>query len=141
MNSKLKEDYFRSRVEEVNGDSGRLWSTLKQLLGSSSKSKVESVMVDGVEVTDKLSVVNAFNDFFSSIGVKLARNFTPRSFKVFSPRVESEFKFHKVTSEFMQKALRKLSARKATGLDGISSCLLKAASDHIHVPLTFICNL
>ena len=63
VSSKLKEEYFRSRVEEVNGDSGRLWSTLKQLLGSSSKSKVESVMVDGVEVTDKLSVVNAFNDF------------------------------------------------------------------------------
>ena len=71
----------------------------------------------------------------------MARPFTSRSFTSYSPRVESEFKFSPITGSHIQKMLRGLSIRKATGLDGIPARLLNAASDHIHVPLAFICNM
>ena len=97
-------------------------------------------MVDGAEVSDRKSVANHFNDFFSTIGSTLARRFTPRQFTIFSPRVETDFKFVSINPDDLQKSLRKLTIRKATGLDGISSRMLRRASEYIHIPLAYIIN-
>ena len=50
------------------------------------------------------------------------------------------FKFRKVTQNEVDKELRKLKSKKATGIDGIPSKLLKDCAYVISFPLTFIIN-
>ena len=50
------------------------------------------------------------------------------------------FKLPKITTEFVHKQLRKMSANKATGLDGISCKLLKLSAEIIVPHIVNICN-
>ena len=141
-NEKLKEEYFQSQINEYKSNSSKLWSVLKNLLGTSSKSsEIKSVMVDGVEVTDKNSIADSFNDFFSTIGAKLARHFTPRNFTILSNRIELNFRFKLVNPVDIEKKLKASSIKKTTGIDKISARMLKRACEFIHVPLAYIINL
>ena len=85
--------------------------------------------------------VQNVNKFFSSVSALLAREFTTRNFIIYSPRIDSVFKFEHITSIEIQKRLRILSIRNATGIDKISARMLKRASAHIHIPLVYIKNL
>ena len=51
------------------------------------------------------------------------------------------FKFCNIEEEFVCKQLSKLNAGKATGIDGLSSKLLRAGAIQIAKPLTHIMNL
>ena len=137
---KLKKSYFTDKVEQNKSDSTKLWKTLKEVLNDKKCSGIPNVMVDGVTVTEKSSIAKCFNDFFSTIGAKLASKFTTRTFNFLSPRVETDFKFSYVEPSYILKQLQKLSCSKATGLDGLSARLLKVASPHICGPLSYIIN-
>ena len=138
---KAKAEYHRAKVDEAGRDSAKLWSSIKEMMGEEKGEMISHVVVDGKSVTDKPGIVSAINDFFSNVGAVLARKFTPRSFTVMSPRNESVLTFELITSESIRKKLKHLSVKKATGLDGISSRLLKAGADVIDAPLAYICNL
>ena len=111
------------------------------MLGDGKDDGISCVMVDGSPVSDKPGIANAINNFFSSIGRVLARAFTPRNFTVLTPQVSADMSFQPVEPEYIRKQLHQLSVKKATGLDGIHSRLLKAGADQIYIPLAFICNL
>ena len=55
--------------------------------------------------------------------------------------MNTSLKFSFIQSVDVQKQLRQLPIRKATGLDGIPARLLRAAASHIHIPLAHICNI
>ena len=137
---RLKQSYFKDKIEQNKSDSGRLWKTMKEVLGDKKDSGVSSIMVDGVSVIDKSSIATHFNEFFSTIGAKLASKFTTRHFNFLSPRVHNDFKFTPVTSEYILKELKSLSGSKATGLDGLPARLLKTAAPHIYLPITYLIN-
>ena len=53
------------------------WSVIKEVIG---KTKIRSsnlprrLVLNGIETYDKTTIANGFNDYFSSIGEKLAKN-------------------------------------------------------------------
>ena len=51
------------------------------------------------------------------------------------------FKLRKITVSEVRKALKELKSKKATGVDGIPSRLLKNGSDALASPLSVIVNL
>lgn len=138
---KLKRDYFRDQIDQNRNDSAKLWSTLKQAIGSKKNESVSGVVENGVTVTDAPSIARAFNDFFSTIGSRLAAKFQGCVSKILSPRRSEDFRFAAVGSEYVRKQLHGLAAGKATGLDGIPARLLKTSADLICSPLAHIINL
>ncbi len=71
LKRELKRMFFQKSIEEAQGDSGKLWKTLKRLMqNSSDKYKINSID----DHTDPIDIVNCLNDYFVEIGPKLADN-------------------------------------------------------------------
>ena len=138
---KLKRDYYKTKVEESGNDSAKLWSTLKEALESKKHSGISSVLEDGLLVTDAPGIARSFNKFFSTIGTKLASKFPTGDHNIPGKRHDVDFSFEPVTGEYIRQQLRKFSIAKATGLDGLSSRLLRVSADYICTPLASIVNL
>ncbi len=52
----------------------------------------------------------------------------------------TEFKFHKVSVDYIHKILSKIKANKATGFDNIPPKIMKICADEMAVPMTDIIN-
>ena len=88
---------------------------------------------------------NAFNRFFVSYveDLRWIHRSSARSFSKWLPQIDRPEKFNlrKITVSEVSKALKDLKSKKATGVDGIPSRLLKDGSDALASPLSVIFNL
>ena len=88
--------------------------------------------------------VNAFNNYFTSIGTHLADKFNkdhhnnPLSNR---SKTKSTFNFSTITPDFVYNYICKLPNNKSSGLDNFSVQLLKIAAPYICNSLSYICNL
>ena len=94
------------------------------------------------EAKDKFHI---FNRFFVSCAEDLrsTHRSSARSFFKWLPEIDrpEKFKLRKITVSEVRKALKELKSKKATGVDGIPSRLLKDGSDALASPLSVIFNL
>ena len=138
---KEKQRYFNEQLRETKGDSRGTWKNLKQLLGNCSKSSGAAARTAN-EAKEKC---NIFNRFFVSCAEDLrsTHRSSARSFFKWLPQIDrpGKFKLRKITVSEVRKALKELKSKKATGVDGIPSRLLKNGSDAMASPLSVIFNL
>ncbi len=82
-------------------------------------------------------------NFLVSISESRAEAFVCGKTFVFECRVPTNISYNipKVESSYVLKELKAMSANKATGLDGITSCSSKAGAPVIYDSLAFIMNL
>ena len=69
----------QSSFEKYRNNIKKTWSTIKEIIDKTSQRKQlpESFNIDVLTVTDKHVIANKFNDFFTSIGLKLAKKTLP----------------------------------------------------------------
>ncbi len=146
MIKQVKKSYYTNCVTENKHDGKQLWKIIKSILPSKTHHSVKEIVVDGITVTESVDIANHFNTFFSNIGLKLAQAFD--STKVDNSSdvsvdqdVVHHFEFTSINEDFVCKQLLNLGLGKATGIDGLSSRLLKAGAHQIAGPLTHIMNL
>ena len=122
---KEKQRYYNELLRETKGDSHGTWKNLKQLLRNGSKS------------SGSYDKCNIFTRFFVSCAEDL------RSTHHSSTRIDlpEKFNLRKITVSEVRKALKDLKSKKATGVDGIPSRLLKDGLDALAPPLSVIFNL
>ena len=151
-----KEVYFKSRVQQNKGNSGKLWGHLKSLgfgkkcSGSSSKIVLEE---DGTKVFNSSCVARIFNCFYTTVAADLVSRL-PNPFNVFTTDsfvfrqfycnkvgTRPSFVLSPVTSHFVRKQLSSLDPKKAIGIDGLSPLFLRDATDRILAPVTHIINM
>jgi hypothetical protein len=100
---------------------------------------------NGQTVTDSTDIANSFNDYFSNIGSKLANSITPRntnkSFHDYlgDPNQNCMFLFPATALE-LDKLLRNLESKKASGADCIPPKIVKICKDSLIDPLLKIIN-
>ena len=139
---KAKQRYYSNHLKENKGNQKETRKSLKDLLGNSKKS--DSVTTNLTSEEKRVKSSN-FNHFF----VNVARNLTSayasagQCFRRWlRPTNHSEkFTIRDITVAETRKALKELKPRKATGLDGIPSRLLKDAVNVPAGPLTEIFNM
>ena len=70
----LRKKHFINPVLKNIEITKKTWLTIKEIIDKSSQRKQlpEYFNIDGLTVTDKHVIANKFNDFFTSIGLKLA---------------------------------------------------------------------
>ena len=138
---KEKQRYFNEQLRETKGDSHRTWKILKQLLGNAAKSSGAA----GRTANEAKDKSNIFNCFFVSCAEDLrsTHRSSARSFFKWLPQIDrpEKFKLQKITVSEVCKTLKELKSKKATGVDGIPSHLLKNGSDTLASPLSVIFNL
>ena len=151
MLKEAKADYYIHLIGENRRDTRALWTALREI---SPRSTTTSVMPNTLksgdfETSNPCDIADAFNQFFSTIAdTHVPRdNHMPESeFLTLSEHVRtklvegSTFVIPNVDVEYV---LQRLSTQpnKATGVDGISTKLLKCSAIHIATPLTYIVNI
>ena len=134
-----KQDHFRGIVERSEGDSKKLWSSLKMSgFNARAKSGARIVLdVDGVKCFDLRGKADACNRFFTNVARSLM-SLLPRPFHDFSPGSvlfrdfyrqrgihRGSFELSPVSRQFVLDQLSALVVAKSTGLDGISARFLR----------------
>ena len=128
-----KGEYFKKKVEQNKGDSGKLWGQLKSLgyskvSGGSSKIVLEE---NGTKVFEPLPVSNIFNRFYTSVASDLVSKLPSPSglFSTSSNHFRSlysrlgnheSFVISPVSRVFICRQLLLLNPKKAIGLDDLS---------------------
>ena len=140
---KSKADHYRNLIDNNKGNSGELWKSLNKITSRKSASYPSCIEADNVLNTDPVSIAEALNLHFSTIGTKLAQNikrcFLPTR-NLTSTNIPAKFTFHPISENFVMNQLKHLKTNKAIGLDGISARLLKEAAIVITPVLTRIFN-
>ena len=102
-------------------------------------------IVDREVLTDKHVIANRLNTFFTNIGPKLASqivtdgNSSCEGFFLINPTLH-EFGFNEIGEEDVVNVIDKLPSKTSSGVDGISTNLLKDIKHLISKPLTLIIN-
>ena len=156
MIKQAKTNFFREKLEENKNDSKSLWRILKNL-GLPSKQAMSSssgnlcLNINGSICFDKETIANSFNTFYTNVASMLVKKLPPSvnrfgksfvtSFYARLGVVPNSYSFSLVTENQILRYLTKLSANKATGLDGIPSRFVKDGAPIIAQPLSHIINL
>lgn len=69
-----KQKYYLDLFHKFKDDIKKTWDTIKLIMNKSAnkKSIPTSLLINGEEITDQISIVEKFNNFFASIGPSLA---------------------------------------------------------------------
>ena len=146
VNRRIKDakiNYYKTSLENST-NSKDSWNIINELLNKKSKTtSIKELIVDHNKITDDKDIANEFNNFFCKIGPQLAKNM-PRSdldpLYYVTPE-ENVFEFRNVRSVELVSVLKRMKVSKSSGLDKISSKLLKAAGNSIIESLTYLFNL
>ena len=72
---KKKSEYFTSAIENNKDNSSLLWKKLKEILPNKQKCVPSSIISsNGEYVDDPTDIANNFNEYFSTIGERMAEN-------------------------------------------------------------------
>jgi len=154
MIANAKSVHMRNEIIENMGNPKKLWKTRKRAVPThpipSSPSFIET---HGTEITDPLSMANAFNDHFTNI--QLAANSAQDTVdeqvhddihasisNFINARIDvsTQFDIPLMTTQQVEEYIKRIGGNKATGLDGIGIKILKLALPVISQSLTHIYN-
>ena len=97
---------------------------------------------NGKIISDPKEIATAFNDYIISIGEMGAVTQPPKSHfsDYLSNKPKCNSQFHPITQGNVTQTIDSLYPKTSTGIDNISSKLLKRTKDSITAPLTIIIN-
>ena len=100
------------------------------------------MIVDGEKVLGDEYIANEFNEFFSSVGTRLAQNINPSDVDPLSfiTPTSHNFQFQNISQDKIKNEIKQMKNTKSSGYDRISVKLLQAAGSAIVEPLTYIFN-
>jgi len=141
---KSKTNYYRERIELQKDSPKEAWKTINSLLGRSTNNTViNELKLNDVVVKSPEKLAETLNNYFVDIGPSLSNDIDNAgvSFENYVKTPTTNlFKFSTVSNETVLKLLCGLSTSKATGLDKISSKVLKIAAPTISPSITYIIN-
>jgi hypothetical protein len=104
------------------------------------------ISIDGTLSSDTKAIANTFNNFFSTVGSKIANslppsNTDPLSYCAELPDTARLLELEGCGQILVGNTIKRLVSKNSTDLDGISSKLLKAIQIEIERPLAHIFSL
>ena len=140
-----KNRYHKDLLIENKNNPAKFWSVIKSLFPSGKSS--ESTSTHSTSRDDLLRKSNSFCQYFS----RCAKNLKDLMFPLqnlrwktpnfpFHKRTEKVFTFGYVSTLFVEKELKSLKRKKATGADNIPPGVLKDAARSVAKPLAHIIN-
>ena len=143
-----EKDFYTRLIEEAEGDQGRAWHVINNLMGRKKKKQSipdEIILNDGTVVEGKNNVHKALNEHFVNVGQELASKISaldkkPEDF--FHEMTDSgSFYFNPITEHDVFTSLSSLSIRKSFGPDCIHPRFVRDIAEEIASPLAHIANL
>ena len=131
---------------ELSSDIKKTWTLINSVINERKhKESLPNIFYDDIiSYSGAKSIADGFNDFFSSIGSKIAENIpnSESNFHSFlGEKNDTNFNFGIVTKKNLLYALNKLKSKKSCGEDNISIFLIKEVINEIIDPLVYLFNL
>ena len=136
-----KKDYFESYLNETLAAPKKFYKVLNSLCGR-HKQHTKILLNDGSneKITDELEIANTFNEKFTgTVGLPIDPLHNDHCLRKVCKSANSIF-FYPMTLPELENIIFKLRDHKATGLDGISSEILKCSFPVICLMLLQLCN-
>ncbi len=138
-----KANYYMQAFSNCEANPKKMWKKVNELTNRNAKStNINDISDDGNIVTEPGKIANVFNNFFTDIGPKLAKDL-PEHYQIpesYVKPLNTIFSFQLVTETDVSKLLYTIKTNKATGHDRISAKLLKDGADVIAKSLSTIFN-
>jgi hypothetical protein len=139
--------FYQSCIKNSKGDSSKLWKHIKDLAPNSLKTAPATLKDGDATITSTPDLCEMFNNYFSTV----VNQYLPESnqapdFRKLNDFVKSKISEDTVlsipllTCDEVRKSLSELDPHRATGLDSLSSKMLKLSASIIASPLTVIFN-
>ena len=146
LNKKLKKQYFSDKINKNKGNMKDSWQTINQLLNKRSQStNIVSLKESNQTIFDKQRISNKMNEYFCSIGERLAADIVHTSNPLLSKEICINddgriFDFREINEGDIHQAVSRIKAKKSFGNDNISGYFLKIALPYISRILMLIFN-
>ena len=116
------------------------WQEVNRLLGRGGRREIEVLKTEIGEMTDKQEIVMKLAKIFASVvGVKEDSKEEVQEYEL-ELNVKSKFSFRQIEESEILKTLLRLNPNKASGVDGISSKLLRMVAPGICYGVTKLFN-
>ncbi len=141
-----QKDYYENLFNKFKNDIRGTWKTINEILCKTKKKKSFPQFFKDNEtvITNKLTIANKFNTFFTNIGPKLADQIKMPKNKHFKNYLtlnyNHKFTFKDIDEEGVRKIIERLAPKTSFGFDGLSTKLIKEIKDCLVKPLTLIIN-
>jgi endonuclease/exonuclease/phosphatase (EEP) superfamily protein YafD len=134
LKRKLKKSYFTEKINEVNGDSKKLWKILKEITGTrKNKNTIEPEMLTQEKA-------NKYNTFFATVGAEIQKHLKVQPHSTDYSGLKG-FEFKDECEGNITKLIDKIKPDVAVGDDTINARLIKDAKATIVPILTQIINI
>ena len=144
--STVKQQFLASTFDKYKSDIKNTWKTINETLckkGNKSTSPT-SLNINGIAITNKLDIANAFNNYFTNIGDELAKGIHYSGTKGFTHylrnRHNNKFSLNEVNEQSVIKIIENLPLKSSCGFDDMSSKFIKQITPSIITPLTLVIN-
>ena len=144
-----KKEYYSESIKLYKNDPKKLCKVFNELNNKSNFSnKIKTITYENKTFTDDADIANTFNKYFTSLSEKYLnkeKSISPNLKKLEAfittklPK-ENIFNIPYITEDFVYQFLTSLDNNKATGIDNISSKIVKILAPVITKHLTEICN-
>ena len=142
--NEAKQSYYESLFDMHERDAKKSWKTIRNLMDvDNTNTSVKELIVDGISLVDNQNIADAFNSFFTEVGIKLdsqlpCTNISPLSWMP-PPRFNS-FYLAEVTERECLRYIYNLKNTKSS-LDEIPITIFKQICPLIITPFVQIINL
>ena len=134
--------YFGDQLEINKGDLSKTWKVLRDILGLGNNATRQKMnfLIEDTLVTDSLDIANGFNNFFVSIGPKLAKDLTSN----IDPLSYVNFNINSiVTTDISGNQIREVINslnNSSPGHDELPSFVAKTCMEGYIEPITHLVN-
>ena len=140
-----KKSYYTETLENCKNDHKKTWSTINSILQRKKESSELPMefLINNSLVSDKNTISNEFNKFFTNIGLNLSSSVTTTGTKFqdyLGQPHDRVFMFKTVNERDILKIIDDLKTKTSSGYDGISTKLLKECKHELLGPLTRLIN-
>ena len=123
----------------------KIWKIISDSLNKTSHNSLPDTMViNGLECTDKKEIANSFNSFFVSIGEQNNANVERHKESHFcfylTNQVDSQFAVRSIRNSDTVRMIKNVKLSNSKGHDGMSSDLLKLTGNAISKSITLVIN-
>ena len=139
--------YFQDKLHNNPGNLKQTWKTLNELMNRKPTNyKIPEMKDENGETINETQVPDAFNKYFVELGEKLASKIPRSSISPDSFLTDVDYPdnglscFQEIPENHVLNLLCSLESKKAAGIDGISSRILKLSAKVIAPSLTIIFN-
>ena len=141
-----EENYYQELLENEKHNLRKMWELFGAVINENKikrKTKINKLIYKNKETTDDQEIANAINDYFSTIGEKLAANFPNNNdyTKYLNTPIKHSFFLTPTSKHEIDKIITQLQNKKACGDDQIQPKHLKLCRDSITNPISHIINL